>query len=109
MNNHCLNEGQLKLIKEILTPYAQSIKKVGLFGSRATGKYRPNSDIDMVLYGDIDEAIIDRIWTLFDASNLPVSVDVTAYDLVDYPPLKAHIDESMRTLFSNEELLEVAG
>jgi len=109
MNNHGLNKEQLNIIKEILRPYAQDIEKVGLFGSRATGKYRPNSDIDMVLYGDIDEKTLDHIWTLFEESLLPVKLDVAAYNLIDYPPLKAHIDEVMKVLFTHKELLEVAG
>ncbi len=109
MNNHGLNKEQLDIIKKILCPYAKNIEKVGLFGSRATGKYRSNSDIDMVLYGDLDEKTLDRIWTLFEESLLPVKVDVSAYNLIDYPPLKAHIDEVMKVLFTREELQEVAG
>ena len=104
MTNHGLNENHLKIIKGILKPYAQDIEKVGLLGSRATGKYRSNSDIDMVLYGNINEPTLDRIWTLFDASNLPVSVDVAVYDLIDYPPLKNHVDDSMEVLFTHAEL-----
>lgn len=85
--------------------HGQKIDRVALFGSRATGKYRDNSDIDLVIYGDIDEKIIDRLWTLLNESNLPYKVDLNAYHLIDYPPFKAHIDEFNKTLFTQSELL----
>lgn len=68
------------------------MEKVALFGSRATGKSRPNSDYDIVLYGNLAQADIDRIWTLFSESPLAVSVDLIAYNLIRHAPLKAHID-----------------
>lgn len=94
---------QKNVLKEILSPYAQKIRQVGLFGSRATGKYRENSDIDMVIYGSLTPAEMDRLWTLFDASSLAIKVDVVAYDLITYLPLKAHIDAMMQPLFSPED------
>ncbi len=102
MSTHGLNKEQLKAIMTLLKPYSQSIEQVGLFGSRATGHYRENSDIDMVLYGNLNNAMVDRIWTLFDESNLPMTVDVNAYDLITYPPLKAHIDSTMTPLFTKD-------
>ena len=104
MSSHGLTPEQLEIVRGILRPFRSHIERVGLFGSRATGTYRDNSDIDMVLYGDVDEAMVDHIWTLFDASDLPVAVDVSAYQLVDYPPLKAHIDQVMVLLFSRDEI-----
>ncbi|MBW2735732.1 MAG: nucleotidyltransferase domain-containing protein [Deltaproteobacteria bacterium] len=103
-HHHGLTPEQVEIIRDILRPFGSHIERVCLFGSRATGTYRNNSDIDIVLDGDVNEAMLDRIWTLFDASDLPVSVDVTAYKMVDYPPLKAHIDQVMVLLFSREEI-----
>ena len=81
---------------------------VGLFGSRATGTARPNSDVDLVVYGDIGQPVVDRLWTLFDESGLARTVDVVAYDLIEHPPLKAHIDAVMVPLFSRADLDAVA-
>ncbi len=103
MHDHGLSQNQLDMIRDVLAPYAPKIDKVGLFGSRATGTYRENSDIDMVIYGDLGQAEIDRIGTLFDASALAVPVDVQGYHLIAYPPLKDHIDAVMRTLFSRRD------
>ncbi len=104
MPNHGLSPQQLGTIKTVLAPYRQHIEKVALFGSRATGKYRENSDIDLVLYGDLDQATTDRIWTAFDDSSLPIRVDVNTYKLIQYPPLKRHIDDMAVELFSRDEL-----
>lgn len=99
-----LSTENLKIIQSILRPYSSMIDGVFLFGSRATGSYRANSDIDLILKGSIPEAIIDRLHTLFLESSLPVSVDVKSYDLLTYPPLKQHIDDAMVPLFSKEQL-----
>ena len=102
--DHCLTAKQLLTIKRILAPYAGVITRVDLFGSRATGVCRPDSDIDLVLHGQLDERTIDRLWTLFHESNLPVAVDVMSYDLTTYRPLRAHMDEVRQPLFTQLDL-----
>jgi|APTNR8051073442_1049403.scaffolds.fasta_scaffold18129_3 predicted nucleotidyltransferase len=101
---HGLSETNLATIRGIFAPFADKIAQVGIFGSRATGTYRNNSDIDLVVYGKITQTDIDRIWTLFDTSNLPIKVDIIAYDLISYPKLKAHIDSFMVPLFTQLDL-----
>jgi predicted nucleotidyltransferase len=105
MAEHGLTAQQLESIRAVLAPFSAVIDRVALFGSRATGQARANSDVDLVLYGALDEAIVDRIWTLFDASNLALTVDLNAYDLISYPPLREHIDRVGQTLFTKTELL----
>ena len=99
--DHGLNDSQLQTIKNILCECPAQVESVSLFGSRATGIYKSNSDIDLVLYGDIDSASIDRLWTLFHESNLPYKVDVNAYQLARYPQ---HIDSRDKVLFTQVEL-----
>ena len=102
--DHGLSPKQLETIRGILAPYACRITRVALFGSRAMGNYRQNSDVDLVLYGDLEEECVDRLWTLFSESSLPFSVDVKGYELIRYPPLKEHIDRVGRVLFTQGEL-----
>ena len=90
MQSHGLSERHINIIRAILAPYAERIERVDLFGSRATGAHRPESDIDMVLRGTVDEAAIGRIRALLDDSLLPYKIDLCAYDLITYPPLPAH-------------------
>ena len=101
MIDHGLSEKQLNLIRDIIKEFAPAVESVSLFGSRATGSYGSCSDIDMVLYGDIT---VDRLWTCFHESSLPYKVDLVAYRLVKYPPLKAHIDRFAKTLLPAERL-----
>jgi predicted nucleotidyltransferase len=105
MARHGLTMRQLGVIADTLRPYLDKISSVGLFGSRAVGSYRDNSDIDMVLFGTLEAKDVDRLHSLFEDSSLPMSVDVTAYHLIDYPPLKAHIDAVMLPLFADAQSL----
>jgi uncharacterized protein len=102
---HGLRDNHLQIIKHILQPFAGKIELVGLFGSRATGAYRNNSDIDLVFYGELSEAALDRIYSLFSESLLPFSVDVVAYNLITQSPLREHIDAVMQPLMDRKELL----
>lgn len=104
MIDHGLSEKQLNLIRDIIKEFAPAVESVSLFGSRASGSHRSHSDIDMVLYGDIEERTVDRLWTCFHESSLPYKVDLVAYRLVKYPPLKAHIDRSAKVLLPAERL-----
>ena len=104
MLSHGLNKDQIHIIRDIISRNVSDIDKVSLYGSRAMGKYKSNSDIDLVLYGDVDEAKADRLWTCFYESLLPYKVDVTVYQHITYPPLKRHIDQEAKTLFSKQKL-----
>ena len=104
MPAHGLSERHIDIIRAILAPYADRIERVDLFGSRATGAYRPESDIDIVLHGTVDEAAIGRIQTLLDDSLLPYKIDLCAYDRIDYPPFRAHIALVAKTLLTQADL-----
>ena len=106
MIDHGLSERQLNLIRNLIREFAPGVKSVSLFGSRATNSHRSYSDIDMVLYGDVKEDAVDRLWTCFNESSLPYKVDLVAYHLINYPPLKAHIDRFAKTLFSTDQLTD---
>jgi predicted nucleotidyltransferase len=87
-----------------LASFADNISSVGVFGSRATGVARENSDIDLVIYGSLDSKSERRLWTLLEDSHLPVPVDLVVYSRIDNPLLKAHIDAVGAQLFTHEEL-----
>lgn len=100
LDEHCITT-----IKTILKPWAHKIERVAIFGSRATGTYRDNSDIDLVVYGSqLSENDINRLWTLLNESNIPYKIDLNAYHLIEYPPFKSHIDTVNKTLFNSGEL-----
>lgn len=104
MSEHGLSARQLDTIAGILARHCPHLERAALFGSRAMGNYQAHSDIDLVLYGDIEAATVDRLWTVFHESALPYKVDVQAFHLVKYPPLKRHIETEAKTLFTQSEI-----
>ena len=68
------------------------ILKAAIFGSRAKGDYKPYSDVDIVLYGDLEPSDVERV--ICDLEELPLvyQFDVVAYGLVKNPELRRHIE-----------------
>lgn len=102
--DHGLREHHICIIRDILAPYAEHIKRVDLFGSRATGRYRPESDIDMVVHGAITHDDVARIRRLLDETVLPYKIDLLVYHLIDYPPLRARIDADAKQLLTQADI-----
>jgi predicted nucleotidyltransferase len=48
-DNSGLTDEQRALIQEILLTAQEHIERVAVFGSRAQGRHRPNSDLDLVM------------------------------------------------------------
>jgi len=78
------------------------IKQVVLYGSRAKGNFRTGSDIDLTLKTDNNFSHNDllHIANDFDDSSLPYFVDVSIYEKLSNPDLKAHIDRIGKVLYS---------
>ena len=104
MAEHGISDPELETIRAVLAECDDEITQVDLFGSRATGKHRSHSDIDLVIYGAVREAAIDRLRTLFIESNLPVSVDILSYDGITCLPLKEHVDTVRQRLFTAQDI-----
>ena len=49
-----LPESAIEAIRRVLAK-CPGIEKVVIYGSRAKGTFRPGSDIDLALYGDISD------------------------------------------------------
>lgn len=88
---HGLTETQWAIVQDVLARFASQGIRFAVFGSRATGRARRNSDIDLVVYGT-DAQTADDIKIAFDESPLVLTVDVVAYEKIANPALKAHID-----------------
>jgi predicted nucleotidyltransferase len=73
-------------------PKYPTIERVVLFGSRAKGIDRPNSDLDLVVYTD---ALSNREWRQLDDAiddlYLPITVDLLRAGDVRHPGLLEHI------------------
>jgi predicted nucleotidyltransferase len=95
-----LSDNTLNILDSIFGKYP-GIKQVILYGSRAKGKYRNGSDIDLSLktwesftFNDLLHISGD-----FDDSDIPYFVDVSIYDKLSNLDLKAHIDRVGKVLY----------
>ena len=95
-----LSEKTQKSLDSIFRKYP-GIRQVILYGSRAKGKYRTGSDIDISLktHNTFSHSDLLRISNDFDDSDIPYFVDVSIYDTLSNPDLKAHIDRVGKVLF----------
>lgn len=88
-----LPEKVIESIKAVFKKY-QQIETVKIFGSRAIGNFKHNSDIDLAIFGeDLGIDLESKIWMDLDDLPLPYKFDVKVYDLINNENLKKHIDD----------------
>lgn len=73
----------------------KGLEKAVVFGSRATGKHKAQSDVDIALYGDGVGfgAIFDLEDTLYDA-GFPHELDILLVSIIQDERLKAAIERT---------------
>jgi predicted nucleotidyltransferase len=98
---HGLSDQTFYTLDSIFRKY-KGIRQVILYGSRAKGNYRNGSDIDMSLKTDNTFTFTDLLHIAgdFDDSDIPYFVDVSIYEKLSNPDLKAHIDRVGKVLYS---------
>ena len=72
-----LNQNDLALVRSILQRHVPD-ESIYVFGSRATGRTRYLSDLDLLLdrQQPLDRKVIRDLLEAFDESDLPIEVDV---------------------------------
>ena len=80
------------------------IREAVLYGSRAKGKYRRGSDIDLSLKTGDNFTFTDLLHIAgdFDDSDMPYFVDVSIYDRLSNLDLKAHINRVGKVLYKRK-------
>jgi predicted nucleotidyltransferase len=86
-----LTGAEIGLLTAVLRKYPQ-IQQAVLFGSRAKGAARANSDIDLALYGDISAFTAESVALDMDELPLPYLFDVKAVAALNNPALIDHIE-----------------
>ena len=82
---------QRQAIRQVLQHYPR-VRTAVLYGSRAMGRHRFGSDIDLTLMGDLDLTTLNAISNELDDLMLPYMIDLSAFDLIDNEALKQHIE-----------------
>jgi uncharacterized protein len=87
-----LKQSTIDRINRVFSDYP-IIKKVLIYGSRATGCYRNGSDIDLTILGEaLTHQHLNRIETQLDDLLLPYSIDLSLFQNIDNPDLIHHIN-----------------
>ncbi|TKT85706.1 restriction endonuclease subunit S [Dyadobacter frigoris] len=82
-------------IEKIISVFEQNSKvdKAYIFGSRAKGNYRPDSDIDIAIKGqDLTHSDLINLSVKLEDHNIGLSIDLLNYVSLNEPALKEHID-----------------
>ena len=94
-----LSSESLALIRRVFQGHPE-VREVKIFGSRAMGRFENHSDVDLALWGDIDEGLVAQILAELDELPLPYTFDVKTYESIKHEPLKRHIDGVGRILYT---------
>lgn len=87
-----LDPEDIHQMHSVFEKYA-AIEKAILYGSRAVGNYRHNSDIDLTLRGNgLTFIELLEIENALDNLLLPYKIDLSIYEKIDNEALRIHID-----------------
>ena len=100
MNEFGLSEKTMQCIRAIYRKFP-SIERVILYGSRAKGNFRPNSDIDMSIVADktFDFSTLAKVNSLFYESSLPYMVDISDFSKLTNIDLIEHITRCGKVIY----------
>jgi len=90
MNDIGLISAEVELMRAVFSRYPDIIEAT-LFGSRAKGTHRPQSDVDLALVGVADDLVAEAVAEALEALPMPYRFDVKAFDVIRYQPLLEHI------------------
>ena len=97
-----LTEQDLKSIVEIFQRYPR-IHQVILFGSRALGREKKGSDVDLAIKGqNSEDDILEVSGKLNDETPMPYLFDIIDYASIDNNDLKSHIDRVGQVIYTKK-------
>lgn len=98
-----LPDSAVAAIQRVLAGYLE-VEAAILYGSRALGRHRPASDIDLTLTGHaISNATLARIDADLDDLLLPWLIDLSALAAISHPALLDHIQRAGVLLYRRSD------
>jgi uncharacterized protein len=94
-----LNQAQVEILENIFKQY-YSVEKVLIFGSRAMGSFKPFSDIDLCLYGKINDTTLAKINNDIIESNLIYTVDLVVFEDITNLKFRQNIQKAGKVFWS---------
>lgn len=106
MSDFGLEKEDLDLIRGVLAPFP-SVKEALIFGSRAMGHFKPTSDVDIALKGEIDRNTLTSLhFQLEEDLPLPYFFDLVDYHTIHNPKLKEHIDQYGKVFYIQDPVIQ---
>ena len=103
--NYGLNENTIQKIRKVFALFPE-VEEAILFGSRATGKFKPGSDIDLTLKGaELNLSVLNKISMELDDLLLPYTIDLSTYQQIGNADLIDHI-KRVGVLFYTKNLTD---
>lgn len=97
-----LSDQELQTIIGTLKKFPE-IEEAVVFGSRAMGRERKGSDVDVALKGNGVEAVVFAVsHELNEESPLPYYFDIVDYQSITTAELKEHIDRVGKSLYTKK-------
>jgi len=95
-----LSKSELDYIIDSVKQHRE-IERAAIFGSRAKGNFRPESDVDIAIFGsDITLDTLSSLSAMLnDKGPLPYYFDVVDYSRLNQRDLSEHIDRVGKTIF----------
>ena len=87
-----LDPKTIEYIKEVFKRHPE-IETAKIYGSRAMGNFKYNSDVDLALLGDFSWDLTGHIHEELDSLPTPYLFDITDYKRINENALKEHIDK----------------
>ncbi len=80
------------------------VEQAVIFGSRAMGHYRPNSDVDMTLKGqNLTSKIASQIGSEIESSNIPYLFDLSIYHQLNNKNFIQHIESEGKIFYQKPD------
>lgn len=100
--NFGLEQSLLKNLNRIFSKHPE-ITQVVLYGSRAMGTYRPNSDIDLTVKTSTapPDNLLFKLMDEIDNLDLIYSFDISLFEDIENPNLIEHINRVGKPIFHN--------
>lgn len=102
MHRPDLPDSTMKKLLCVFVNYPE-LTEVRLYGSRATGKATPRSDIDLATLGIVNEHRLGRLALDLDDLPIPQKCDLQAYEGIRHAPFKRHIDAFGITIYERQD------
>ena len=98
-----LPEHAIQAIQQVLAAHPE-VEQAVVYGSRALGRQRPASDIDLTLIGPaISFNTLAQIEAELDALLLPWMIDLSRLADLSHPPLRDHVERVGQVLYCRED------